>query len=77
MQIMECAENEKGANPMNVHHENAQESARSESETALKEITPLNFEIKNPSAAELATTLEAVQPAEQSCGLCKILIGSG
>jgi hypothetical protein len=43
----------------------------------LGQVKPLNFTISEPSREELERVIQEVRPAEQACGLCKIIVGKG
>lgn len=46
-------------------------------ESKNKQLQPLNFNIKEVTNEELEKTLRDVKPVMNTCGLCKLVIGSG
>ena len=62
---------------MNATRNDLTERKPESSADPFERIQPLNFNAKGVSPDELATELEPVRSAEESCGLCKILLASG
>lgn len=67
----------KGRKPMTAMVNEVPEQSLVSFADRFAKVEPLNFDAKADSLDALNAALNPVRPAEEACGLCKILLASG